>query len=403
VEHSRQKLSGVYQLVCCSKFVLMSAHVAEGYYRDQYGGSSKRHASATSYVTAASTISGHTLRVGTLNFHRCSDDYDLGVSMLKKASVDILGVQEITAPDVAYLASALGLGHFTSRRGVSILSRFPLDAMTSKSPSTRADETRWCRCVVSVPNPRKFMKLRVTEKKTEWKLDRRGDENGIVWDQGDDLIAVTCLHLDHRLELTRLMEFRSVVRCVLSNSPEYFERNEITGEIWLGDFNSLTRSDYGDGEWRSIAETRRLNSWEYPTGDLTSCMMRSCQFNHHVHQSWRRAPRPKSRKNTKKENRDSGSLSKIKCGGALLDENDIRLVDAWVTAGPNNISGPFQTSRFGTRTDYVCFSTTMINKMTKHDGGFRNEKWAVQSCEHIDFISRRASDHNLVIATLVLR
>lgn len=76
--------------------------------------------------------------------------------------------------------------------------------------------------------------------------------------------AFLFLLIDHRLEPSRLREEEGLhvqlTRLFTENKPQ----------IWTGDFNALTREDYGDEEWAEIASIREKNSWESPQTDLTT-------------------------------------------------------------------------------------------------------------------------------------
>ena len=86
--------------------------------------------------------------------------------------------------------------------------------------------------------------------------------------QTSDLLYLTCLHLDHRYESTRLKELEVITK-TLNSFTSHTNENK-TPHIWVGDFNSLTNDDYSVDEWNEISRIRKLNSWERPHVDVTN-------------------------------------------------------------------------------------------------------------------------------------
>ena len=64
-------------------------------------------------------------------------------------------------------------------------------------------------------------------------------------------VLLTCLHLNAREEIKRLLEIEQI--------KQQLEEAAVWGEaqIWAGDFNSVTREDYTDTEWAEIEEGRK--------------------------------------------------------------------------------------------------------------------------------------------------
>ena len=58
------------------------------------------------------------------------------------------------------------------------------------------------------------------------------------------------------------------VKYVWLISSDLFNSNSL--QIWTGDFNSLTREDYSEIQWKEITSIRQLNKWEKPKTDLTT-------------------------------------------------------------------------------------------------------------------------------------
>ncbi len=63
---------------------------------------------------------------------------------------------------------------------------------------------------------------------------------------------------DYRIEPRRITEEHELA----SKLSDLFATD--AKQIWAGDFNALTRSDYTDPEWDRIASVRMRNSWESP-------------------------------------------------------------------------------------------------------------------------------------------
>ena len=80
---------------------------------------------------------------------------------------------------------------------------------------------------------------------------------------GENTFVITCMHLNHRTETTRLNEIVSI----RNSLNDIFEKN--TPQIWTGDFNALTKEDYSSDHWNEITEVRAKDNWELPQTDLT--------------------------------------------------------------------------------------------------------------------------------------
>ena len=84
--------------------------------------------------------------------------------------------------------------------------------------------------------------------------------------KGGVKLALTCLHLEHRREPTRLSEIKGI-----KNALDKANVNDDSYcQIWTGDFNALTREDYSPEEWAEITNVRQKNSWELPKTELTT-------------------------------------------------------------------------------------------------------------------------------------
>ena len=85
-------------------------------------------------------------------------------------------------------------------------------------------------------------------------------------------IYITCLHLSSRREATRLKQIEKIkMKLVEAGVWGLGEPH-----IWAGDFNSLTKEDYGEEGWSNIEELRRESSKEVaepePKEDATRLM-----------------------------------------------------------------------------------------------------------------------------------
>eukprot|EP00092_Neocalanus_flemingeri_P007977 GFUD01008607.1.p1 GENE.GFUD01008607.1~~GFUD01008607.1.p1 ORF type:complete len:245 (-),score=49.95 GFUD01008607.1:7-741(-) len=79
-------------------------------------------------------------------------------------------------------------------------------------------------------------------------------------------LFITCLHLDQRMEYTRIKEVENVTK----NLVNIIKREE--AQIWAGDFNSLTKEDYTEKEWKVLTKVRENNSWEDPKTEVSNKM-----------------------------------------------------------------------------------------------------------------------------------
>lgn len=255
------------------------------------------------------------LRVGSFNVHQWTNGhsehtFDDICSLLCKANLDIIGLQEASRALLPELVSKLGENRYELAAkfgGTVILSRLPVVTIGDNS---KIGKGRYCFCSVVFP----------------------GDD---TQQQAFSIIAV---HLNHKKEEKRVKEIRAIVRG--------FERENLPlPDLWMGDFNALTRKDYTKEEWNRIYQVRSRNHWELPVSDLTLAVM------------------------------------------SKTNHKGLGLRDAYAFVPESNRLGPLSTCRFGTRIDYVYFRAERMGAAG----------WNIAACEHVD--CRRISDHNLVIAT----
>ena len=272
-----------------------------------------------------------TLTVLSLNVHgfhneECSA-FDGLVTLLRATSPDVIALQESSKHRLPALAKALGGLHWTVRHNCAVLSRFALNARESYNASgagsarrsAKAKDTFKRYCVASI---------------SPW--------------AGFGPVDICCMHLDHVKEPTRLEQ----LRCVVEQQLESDARPPC--QIWLGDFNALSRGDCTEAEWARIAEHRVRCSWEAPMSEVTSAMTTGMSA-------------AASKKGFKKET---------------------GFTDCWRVAEERR--GPLGTSRFDTRIDYIYCSPALM------------EGAVVRRCEHLQTIPH-VSDHNAVCVCLERR
>jgi len=93
---------------------------------------------------------------------------------------------------------------------------------------------------------------------------------------------ISCLHLNHELETIRLNEITKME----SSLKTLFDKN--AAQMWVGDFNAVTRTDYREEEWTDIARVRQQGDWEAPVSQLTDHITGKLGFT----DNWSRQGRP---------------------------------------------------------------------------------------------------------------
>mmetsp|Transcript_37749 Transcript_37749/g.82245 ORF Transcript_37749/g.82245 Transcript_37749/m.82245 type:complete len:293 (+) Transcript_37749:276-1154(+) len=262
----------------------------------------------------------HLLRVGTFNVHgfsngHCQDTFPEICEMICDANLDILALQEATGKRLPYLLSRLGSDTYTlaaKHGGTAILTRLPVVKRNEKP-----GKGRYSWCTVSLP--------------------------GDCEESHCQTLSIIAVHLDHKSEKKRKSEIKQIVH-------SFHTKGVPLCDLWLGDFNALTESDYSHQEWRDITQVRSRNHWELPVTYLTSNMVASHKEKDAVWQG-------------------------------------LGLTDAFQAAPRDCRKGPLSTCRFGTRIDYVYFQSEKFN----------GHGWQIVAIEHRD--SKKCSDHNLVVAT----
>lgn len=97
----------------------------------------------------------------------------------------------------------------------------------------------------------------------------------------DKPLLVTSLHLgkctkhffEKSLNLTFFQDYRAEPLRLEELTEIRYKMSELLEDpdcrqIWCGDFNALTRSDYSEEEWKEIANVRARNMWESPKTEL---------------------------------------------------------------------------------------------------------------------------------------
>eukprot|EP00636_Phaeomonas_parva_P001514 CAMPEP_0118863492 /NCGR_PEP_ID=MMETSP1163-20130328/8344_1 /TAXON_ID=124430 /ORGANISM="Phaeomonas parva, Strain CCMP2877" /LENGTH=287 /DNA_ID=CAMNT_0006797501 /DNA_START=72 /DNA_END=935 /DNA_ORIENTATION=- len=275
-------------------------------------------------VTAVSREVLHQMSVGTLNVHgflngRGEESFDAVVALLRRADLDVIALQECPRKDADRLANELGdEWGAVAYAGNAIISRLAIQPLV--------DERR-------PPPVRSVM--------------------AIIISPGGRPVEVVCVHLDHRREDLRIRELRGLVAFLNnSGSAQLCQRNM----LWLGDFNALTRGDYGKAAANSVAEVRVTNGWEPPRFEATTVIT-----------------------SNKRRAQNIGRGKQIPGLGFV----DCRSVAARRT-------GSIGTCRFDTRIDYAFMSKALADSCE------------VLSSKHIKAMPA-VSDHHLVTANLMLQ
>jgi len=77
---------------------------------------------------------------------------------------------------------------------------------------------------------------------------------------------LSCVHLMHRYAKLRLEDLNRIA----SDLTPLLKLQK--PQIWAGDFNALTKSDYSEDEWNKILDLRQKNGREAPSSDVTDFM-----------------------------------------------------------------------------------------------------------------------------------
>jgi len=293
--------------------------------------------------------SGTTFRLATFNVHQwCDanhkDNYDRVLALTKKHNPDVICLQEcgggfragLSGGNKGRFGEATSLTHHVCWHGCAIFSRYKFNILYD-GEKRKSDQV----------------------KKAVGNLTARFAVAEVFISDNTRPVYLTCLHLNHRLEPSRITEI-NLIHKVLSHivpglTTPFDKKSRSDGDddvrrqtkkytcqdplqIWTGDFNALTKEDYSDVEWAEVKAVRERNNWEPPKVALTSQI-------------------------------------KDKYG----------MVDCWEVVGKPR---PIKTCRFDTRIDYVYASPALL------------DQWQLVSVQTVE---DTASDHNMVIATFNLK
>jgi len=171
--------------------------------------------------------------------------------LIQELELDVICLQECDGMHLKKLLKLLEQGpkafNMVKWGGCAIISSLPMEEVEIENRKSRSSQGR----AEGLPGRRTFHPRFVTAR------IQVGEER---------VLAVTCIHLDHKLEPRRMNE----VATIQENLAGLFKRGE--AQVWTGDFNALTREDYTDAGWARVAEVRARGSWEKPQTDVTNCV-----------------------------------------------------------------------------------------------------------------------------------
>ncbi|XP_040579921.1 uncharacterized protein [Lepeophtheirus salmonis] len=222
-------------------------------------------------------MSNPTFKLASYNVHGWSDaNYEENcervAALIQKYDIDLVGFQESQGDDFGKVKSLLPAHEYVVDRtwNTSVLSRFPICDVT--------------------PGAKKFGGVR---------------HNVVTSKIGNVLVHIVNVHFNHVSEERRLHELsylKKTLQPLLSDARAL--------QIWLGDFNALTREDYNLEEWNNLSLVRANNRWESP----------QVEFMNHF-------------------------------------RGELGLIDIWAECGSPR---PLGTCRFDTRIDYILASTSFL-------------------------------------------
>jgi len=135
-------------------------------------------------------------------------------------------------------------------------------------------------------------------------------------ENNETLFYLSCIHLVPKYSELR---FEEIIRISEDLTPLFHSNKP---QLWMGDFNTLSRADYSDEEWDEIVRIRRDNGRKAPLNDVIDAIEK------------------------------------------------LGFSDNWTKAGRPD---PRTTSRFDTRVDYVFSSSAFI------------KNWTLQSFHHFPY------------------
>jgi len=234
------------------------------------------------------------ISIATFNVHMWYDgdyveNFDRVLKLVRDHDPEIVCLQEATGEGKQKFANETKYKYFSSRGGCAIYSKFPIRPVYDNKEGKRVVGDK------NFPKNVRFTTVVVQPNNTAQTIS--------------DQFYLTCLHLDHRYESTRLKELLVITKTLNSSTSRVNDSS--APHIWVGDFNSLTKDDYTVDEWNEITRVRKVNCWERPHVDATEM---------------------------------------VKSSGML---------DCWELSGKPL---PIKTCRFDTRIDYIYVSPTWLDK-----------------------------------------
>jgi len=158
----------------------------------------------------------------------------------------------------------------SSSFGNAILSRYPFISFKRHQLNTSThNETRAMICVEVDVGIAKGASHNQDESKNT--METEAGDQWKPW-SSPSIIQVVMTHLEQRLEGARIEQMGQVLSYVDRQKPH----------IIMGDFNSLSRSDYDEETWTALVDLRRKNYWDPPLSELTDALSRD----HHYKDTW---------------------------------------------------------------------------------------------------------------------
>jgi len=246
------------------------------------------------------------IRIATYNVHGWVDqdfesNLDRVVEVVTENNPDILCLQEVYACwELPCLLEFMRKTTFTKiiRWGeCAILSKSSI-SMTEVGVDGDLEEEGGCYHFPLPPAPGyKYKRPRYTTVRVE--MSSKINKNRFI-----PTFYLTCIHLSPKYSDLRYQEIKQI----RSDLTPLFTNRE--SQVWLGDFNTLTESDYSSQEWDHIVKQRVDNGRQHP------------------------------------------------CNKVPEEMNKMMFTDSWEEAG---CPLPRETSKFKTRVDYIYSSSEFIS------------------------------------------
>lgn len=183
------------------------------------------------------------LRTGTFNVHQfwdrhCHPTFDGIADLLRRADLDIIGLQESTKVLLPDLVRELWSSYKVVVKfgGTALLTRLPVDGTVKP-----IGKSRFSYCRVRLPGTHQDLEVLSSP-------------------------SILVFHLDHRKETTRQKEFFRV-------QLDLSQQNLPLFDLCMGDIKALTARDYTATEWKQITKTRSQSQRELPASTVTRSMI----------------------------------------------------------------------------------------------------------------------------------